>query len=181
MKARSALTLVELMASLVIVTMLVVAALAATTAMARSELALRRIDEATEGPAPGLAALLETDLVHAHHWRPLEDGFAIQTNVRLSVGTLRLEHVPSVVTYEVRRIDGRPHLVRVQETAPEPPRTELVAVGAGRVTLAPDKDIRPNALGWKAIGGGCTVRVAFEREGGASREVAVRVVREGVD
>lgn len=179
MRTKPALTLVELLASLAIVTMLVVAALGVTTTLARSELAIRRQADRREGLGPAGEDLIRSDLLHAHHWRGAKDGFAVQTNARLTAGTFALEHVPSVVTYRVHKADERPCLVRVQETAPGPPVTELVAVGVRSVALAPEKDVRPNAYGWKALVDGCTVRLIFDEDGKVPRDLDVHVPREG--
>ena len=174
-----ALTLVELLASLVIVTMLVIAALGVTTSLARSELTLRRQEGEADGPDRALRALVEADLVHAHHWRSVEGGFAVQTNVRLDSKTLRLAHVPSVVTYRIRKVDQRSYLVRIQETGRKAQHVELAAVGAAQITFTPEKDIRPNRYGWTALTDGCTIRIALEGEGTAAREVSVRIPRGG--
>ena len=161
MRRRQGLTLVELLAGLVIASALAVAALGVTTAIARSELALRRNDSGPASSAAALKALVETDLVHAHHWRPVDGGFALQTTARLAGQGMRLEHVPAEVTYRVTGEGDRTYLVRSQETPPERPSSELAAVGATAAVLVPEKDVRPNRFGWKAISGGATARVSF--------------------
>ena len=147
------------------------------TALARSDLALRREGRGAAALEAPLTALLESDLVHAHHWRPVEGGFALQTTARLAGPTLRLEHVPALVTYRIVPVDGRGHLVRGQETPPEPPTAELAAIGASAAALVPGKDVRPNRFGWKALDTGCTVRVTLAGE--APGEVTVRLAGEG--
>ncbi|MBE3070514.1 MAG: prepilin-type N-terminal cleavage/methylation domain-containing protein, partial [Planctomycetes bacterium] len=112
MRPRRGLTLVELLSGLAIAAMLAAAALGVTTALARSELALRRAQAGPETLGAALKALLEMDLVHAHHWRAVEGGFALQTTARLTGPTLRLEHVPAEVTYRVVRAGDSAYLVR---------------------------------------------------------------------
>jgi len=172
---RRALTLVELLASLVIVTLLMVTALSVTTAVARSRLVLESDDGRREALDRGARALLAADLVHAHHWRPTENGFAVQTLVRLSGRAMRLEHVPSTVTYQVVATDGPPCLVRVQQAPPEAPRRELVAVGAREVVLEPGAETRPNRYGWRPLGGGCTAALTVGGADGRTERIAARV------
>lgn len=178
MSRKPALTLVELLASLAIVTMLVVAALGVATSLARSELAIRKMADGKEALRPALKSLVGADLVHAHRWRTVGNGFALQAHMRLTSKALRLEHVPSVVTYRVRRIDQVPYLVRVQETAPDPPQAGLVAAGVTDIVLVPMRDARSTVDGWETLAGGCTVRVTVET-GGGPREIEVRMGREG--
>ncbi len=175
MKVRAGLTLVELLASLVIAAMLMAAALGATVSLARSELAVRRQAAGPEPLRPALEDLVGSDLLHAHHYREARDGFAVETDVRLAAGTLRLEHVPAVVTYQVRKVGEQSCLLRTQETAPEPPRTELVALGVGGAALVPQKEGRANAYGWKPMTGPCAVRLAFGQAGSEGAALVVRV------
>lgn len=172
---RRGLTLVEMLASLAIVAMLMVTALAVTTSVARSRLTLRAGDGAGATLRRGAAALLETDLVHASHWRETTDGFALQTLVCLSARTMALQHVPSVVTYRVVETDAGRCLVRVQETSPEPPQTELVAVAVQGLTLEPGRQVRPNRYGWRPLAGGCTATLTVGGPGIPANRVRVRV------
>jgi len=177
MNPRRGLTLVELLASLTVTALLTAAALTATVSMARSELALRRRDEDQRAAGPVLEALLEADLLHAHHWRPVAEGFSVQTGARLAPRTLRLEHVPATVTYRVETVEAQCCLVRVQAAPPEAPREALVAVGVRRAELVPDKDIRANAHGWKPLPAGCEVRFTLAAKGEPERLVAIRIER----
>ena len=172
---RRGLTLVELLASLVIVTLLMVTALSVTTAVARSRLVLEADDGRREALRRGAETLLAADLVHAHHWRPTEDGFAVQTLVRLSGAAMTLEHVPSEVTYEIVQADGPPCLVRVQVTPPDEPQRELVAVGAREIVLEPDGQTRPNRYGWRPLAGGSTAALTVGGADGVGDRVEVRV------
>jgi len=172
---RRALTLVELLASLVIVTLLMVTALSVTTAVARSRLVLESDDGRREALERGAQALLAADLVHAHHWRPTEHGFAVQTLVRFSGSAMTLEHVPSEVTYAVVRADGPPCLVRVQAAPPAEPQRELVAVGAREIVLEPGAETRPNRYGWRPLAGGCTASLTVGTADGRTDRIAACV------
>jgi len=164
------------------VSVLVVAALAVTTTIARSELVLRKADAATDGTEDAIRSVLQLDLEHAHHWRPVEGGFAVQTNLRLAGPGLTVEHVPSVVTYCVMEVDGRRHLLRVQTAGSGSPERELVAAGVERIALAPAKDVRPNRYGWKGGRGECVVHLAWRSEGEEPpREVPLHLRMGGAD
>jgi len=176
---RPGLTLVELLASLTIAAMLMVTALTATVSMARSEGVLRRETEAERAEGPVLEALLEADLLHAHHWQPVPEGFTIQTTAYLAPRTLRLEHVPSTVTYRVETVNEQSCLVRVQEVSADPPWGEVVAVGVSHAALVPAKDIRANAYGWKPLPVACEVRLTFAEDGQPARSVAISIKRGG--
>jgi len=178
MPRKPALTLVELLASLVIASILAVAALSISTALAKSTLAIRREERGPRALEASLASLLKADLVHAHHWQPVEGGFALQTTARLNHPTPTLEHIPAIISYRVVVLEDRAYLVRTQETPPEPPTSELVAVGATDIVLKPEADVRPNRFGWKALDGSCTVSLTFENP--SATEIQVPFLRERI-
>jgi hypothetical protein len=169
-------TLVELLVSLAVAAMAAVAAMTVTVSLARSEAALRREADRADRFAPALENVVRMDLEHAHHWKAVPGGFALRTNVRLNAGDLEVEHVPAAVTYAVREAGGRRALVRTQETPPEPPRTELVAMDADAIMLAPARQVRPGPDGWAPLAGNATVTVTT---GGVPIEI--RLLREGGD
>lgn len=171
MRGKQALTLVELLVSLTIAALLAVAALQATASLARSERAVRREADRPEYLKAALETIIGTDLVHAHHFREVPGGFAVQTHVRLTAGTLRLEHVPSEVTYRSRKVADRPYLVRIQETAGEKATAELVAAGVRDARFVPAKPVNANAEGWRPIASACVVRLDFEAAGAGTLEV----------
>jgi prepilin-type N-terminal cleavage/methylation domain-containing protein len=171
MQAKRALTLVELLVSLSIAAMLAVAALQATASLARSERVLRREAERPEHLRAALETVVGADLIHAHHFRETAGGFAVQTHGRLAPGTLRLEHVPAEVTYQVRKVAERPYLVRLQRAADQEDLVELAAAGVRQVRLVPAKPVNANAEGWRPIAGPCVVRLEFDDAGAQTLEI----------
>ena len=166
------LTLVEVLVSLVIVAMLMAAAMGITASLARSQVVLRKADAGPERLAQAVEAILKTDLLHAHHHRAARDGFSVQTSAHLVARSLALEHLPTAVTYQVRRVGERPCLFRTQAGGLEKLETDLVAIGVRAVRFMPGKDVQPNAEGWKPFAGRCAVEVEFEPTG-ETFEVAV--------
>lgn len=171
MRVNRGLTLVELLVSLTIAALLAVAALQATASLTRSERVVRREADRPERLKPALETIIGADLVHTHHFREAPGGFAVQTHVRLSAGTLRLEHVPSQVTYQVRKVADRPYLVRVQEAPGEKAVVELVAAGVRDARFVPAKPVNANAEGWKPVAGACLVRLEFDATGAETLEI----------
>jgi prepilin-type N-terminal cleavage/methylation domain-containing protein len=161
---RRAFTLIEVLVSLAVVAMLVVAALAVSTSLARSELVIRKKAAGPENLQAALDAMIGTDMQHAHHYRTASGGFSFQTHAHLAAGSLALEHLPAVVTYEVRSVGERQCLVRTQEASGEAARTELVAMGVRSVRFQPAK--KPGGTSeWKAVSGTCLVAVEFGEPG----------------
>jgi prepilin-type N-terminal cleavage/methylation domain-containing protein len=161
---RRAFTLIEVLVSLTIVAMLVVAALAVSTSLARSELTIRKKAAGPENLQAALEAMVGTDLQHAHHYKTTSAGFSFQAHAHLAAGSLALEHLPAVVTYEVRTVGERQCLVRTQEASGEAVRTDLVAMAVRSVRFQPAK--KPGGTSeWKAISGTCVVAVEFGEPG----------------
>ena len=142
--------------------MLAVATTGILAAMTRSELATRTWT-ADDHAARSIEALLAADMTHAHHFKVLPDGFAVQSTAHLEAGTLRLDHLPTVVTYQVRQVNQKPCLFRRQVCAVEPAWTELAAAGVRTVRLVPARDVQAGADGWKSLTTKVVVRV--ERAG----------------
>jgi prepilin-type N-terminal cleavage/methylation domain-containing protein len=161
MPRKKGLTLVELLVSLAIAAILVVAALGASASIARAHLKVHQDDVRPERLQDALQTIVGMDLLHGHHYRDAVDGFSVQTYASLATGTLRLEHVPAVATYRIRKVGERTHLVRVQETAGQVLQMELVAADVRSVRLVPAKPVNPGPDGWKPLVGPCVVQVEF--------------------
>ncbi len=124
---RAGLTLIELVAAIAITGMLMTGALVAVGNLARSERRIEAAEPAASRTA-GLDMILTADLLHASHYHADAKGqwLAIRTQTSLASSDMELEHLRSVVRYEVRRIDGRAWLVRKQQTGIDQPLAELV-------------------------------------------------------
>ena len=162
MKPPRGLTIIELMATLAITGMLVAAALSVVAGMSRSEATDRTAHESSLLEAH-LRELLATDVLHCGRYQKTRIGLELQGHAWLDVKTLRLEHLPSTVSYEVRQTGQGNWLVRTQESGSRGEWSELVCSGVSRIDLrpvgpAPDRTAGP----WKIMPEAAIVAVTFE-------------------
>ena len=127
-------TLVELLATMAIVSMLMVASMSVVTGVTRVGRLSQRQDELQLLQA-GVRQLLEPDLIHARRYRNMIDGFEIETLSALAPQSLQRKHWPAVVTYQTRQIDDQPWLLRTQVVGVLPPVRQLVGGGISNVDL----------------------------------------------
>ena len=163
---RRGLTLVEMLVALVITTLLAVAALRVVTTLARTEKVAQAAGEGDYLRA-AIERTLATDILGADHFRETAGGFAVRTRVSLKAGTLAPEHLPSIVTYEVRKVGERQHLVRRQQTLAEAESVDLVAADVRGIRIAVDGEARADAEGWKELTAAAIVTVALGKAGSA--------------
>jgi hypothetical protein len=166
---RRALTLVELVVALAITTMLAVAALQVVSTLARTERVASAAEE-TDALGSSLRQLLSGDLLNADRTREAGDGFTIRTHTYLAPGGAAPQHLPSLVTYEVRKVGRRSCLFRRQQCLVEPETSELVAAGvqAVRITSTGGNTVDD----WRGLAQVVTVTVDFEK--GAKTDFVVR-------
>jgi len=165
--SRKGLTLIELMATVAIVSLLTGAALTALTRASAS--ANRQIALGEHKWLPDrLQQVFEADLMHAGECRTTEQGFALRTLAALRPDSMKLEHLPVEVEYRVQRLAGRSCLVRIQrseDTGVAKNLGELVGVGVAGVTLEtlslqpPDEE-----AAWQKMTGTVLVAASFEDE-----------------
>ena len=115
---KRALTLVELVVALAITTMLAVAALQVVSTLARTERVASAAEE-TDALGDSLRLLLVGDLLNADRTRETAGGFTIRTHTYLAPGAAAPQHLPSLVTYEVRKVGQRSCLFRRQQCLAE--------------------------------------------------------------
>lgn len=140
MTRRAGLTLVELLATLAIVSALTAASLRVVTGLSRSENLSERHSVIPDLEA-GLADLLRGDLAHAYKVRGTREGFALRTYASLRREDLELRHVKADVSYHLRQVDGGPTLlVRIQRGPDGKEMAELVSCGVASMSLAPADD-----------------------------------------
>lgn len=155
-------TLIEVLAALAIVSMLTVAALRVATRLSRTGAFIRRRAEASALEI-GLENLFASDILHADRYVNTGEGLSLETHASLEAGTLEVRHIPGRVTYEVRTIDGRKWLVRVQQVGDGPRHAELICAGVSGVNLI-GGGRRSSAAGrtvWRAVTSPTVVRVQF--------------------
>ena len=187
MTRRTGLTLIELLATLAIATLLLGATLVVLAAMGRAERADIGRHETAFAPER-LREILTIDLEHARRCRVDAGGVTLQTLARLRRTDLELEHVPTTVRYEVRRVGQESWLVRVQDDfiagAGDDPggrevRRELVCSGVGGIALrsagegAGAKPMPPGR--WRSVPRAVTVVVEFTDAARAPAEFTFRV------
>ena len=134
MTRKTGLTLVELVAAIAITGLLMAGALTAVGNLARRH----RSAEAARAPSSRLAAaeqLLRLDVLHAKRYRKADEALAFETRSALESKQWDLEHIRCQVTYEIREIDGRKWLLRVQDGASGKRLVELVAPDVSSVEL----------------------------------------------
>ncbi|MCX5647501.1 MAG: prepilin-type N-terminal cleavage/methylation domain-containing protein [Planctomycetota bacterium] len=163
-RTKKALTLVELLAALVITSLLVVAALRVSTHLARAEILTRRTREDSWSEAR-LRDLVTMDVAHTEAYQEDREGLVLWTSACLEAKTLELEHVPGKVAYRVQTVGNREWLVRSQESEWHPPVTELVGRGVKAVLLRAKDEDKPSAGERKALPAAATMAVEFDEEG----------------
>jgi type II secretory pathway pseudopilin PulG len=132
-----AMTLVEVLVAMVLVSLVAGAALKVTADTGRlrvrdaSALAADSLDTA-------LRALLEMDLANADAVADDEGRLRIEGWAYLEPETLRLRHLPTTVTYAVESVAGRPRLVRTQESPGRKSQRRWVCSDAASIELAAD-------------------------------------------
>ena len=135
MSRRAGLTLVEVTLALAITALLAVGVLEVITACTRGDRLDRRWQTSVQRQA-ALAELLTTDLSHARRVMKTAMGFQLDSRAALDAQTMELEHLPSTVVYEVRKIGSRTWLSRTQQLTDQAPSRELVAAGPKTLEIA---------------------------------------------
>lgn len=173
----SGLTLVELMVSLAITGILMVAALGVVSSLAR----VRRQLEQPDGAALSarVSSALWADLIHAERYLNTQEGFALVTWSTLDSDTLTRRHLLATVRYEVRQLSGRYWLLRTQQgRATRQSFTELVCPDIRRIQLAdavPRTDAPPRRYhAWRQAPKAFLVRFRLSGESGESAELRIR-------
>jgi len=144
------LTLVEMLAALAISAALAAAAMGAAAHLSRSG---RMLEAGRDRAAleTGLERLLAGDVRNADRWAVLGDGIALRTTARLDPKDLEMRHLPSEVSYRIRRIAGHGWLTKRQRSANAPDHVELVCRGASRIRLICDGEEQENSRKWRAM------------------------------
>ena len=122
------------MVALAISAVLAAAALAASGRLWRADASGRRVQEG-RFLRDRVGRLLEGDFMHAERCRC--DGNVIQllTHDALEVKALERDHVPAIVTYQIRSVGGRIWLTRSQQVGQAAPFTELVCPDAKGLSM----------------------------------------------
>lgn len=130
-RSQAGLTLIEIMVTLAIVSILVVAAMAVTVRMGRIERAVVAGPDHRAARRERIADVLAMDLTHAERYGQLanEPGFVLITRACLEPGSLELSHLPVTVTYTIFQAAGQPWLARAQRSAGRQPVRELLCQG----------------------------------------------------
>lgn len=141
------LTLVEMSVALALSSALLLAALSFTSRLGRAAKADRRLDKTAQRDRV-LAEVLEHDLRDALQVRQQEQKWQLRCQSRLVPETLDRVHLPSLVTYRLRTLNGKPWLVREQQLSPDQESMVLlVAEGIDEMTLLSDRE--PVGSQWK--------------------------------
>ena len=166
---RRGLTLVELVVAMAITTLLAVAALKVVATLARTERVASAAEE-TDALGASLRQLLAGDLINADRTREAAGGFTIRTHTHLAPAGAAPEQLPSLVTYEVRKVGQRSCLFRRQQGLAEPETAELVAVGVRAVRIAGTGPATTDD--WRGLAAVVTVTVEFGKD--AKTDIVVR-------
>ena len=159
---RTAMTLIEMMVALAIVSMLTVTALAVASSLSRGQDVDRRRLRASALEV-NLQAVLSADLAHASHYRNTGKGFALRMRAALDADTLELRHLPATTTYEIRIIEGRRWLARRQESPDKTVLVEWVCTGAEAIRFGSGgSNEQPGEKDWSLVPGTATVTVDFK-------------------
>lgn len=146
-RQRAGLTLIELLASLAIVSVVAVASLSVATRLAKSA-AHDRTASRYERTAAALSRLIELDLAHAEGYRITDEGIELAARAALDPATRAVDHVPARVTYAVRLVAETPWLVRIQRIGSGEPTAEPVCSGVTALSIRPaGEDAKPPAEG----------------------------------
>lgn len=176
MHRRVGLTLTELMVAMALTGVLAAAALRVAGGLLRSSKPGRNASQRSV-VENDLRSVLALDIAHAERYRPDKAGLYVKTRSRLSSDTLELRHLPTRVSYSVRKVGERHWLIRTQHGASGEQRTDLVCSGVRSVRMVE----RPAGPGpvmgqWKTLDPEAAVRVAFE---GDRPDLQLRWHREG--
>lgn len=163
-----AMTLVEVMAALVIVSLLAAATLAVTVSLSRSEAALAPTNR-NQQLQDSLQGLLQRELLHAQRFRNTQAGFEIQSLASLDERNLECRHLSSVVGYEVRICGGEPWLIRTQKTDQGKPTAELICQGVRAISLV---DSGTNSGKWQAMPETTTAKIDCDQ---GKMELSIRI------
>jgi prepilin-type N-terminal cleavage/methylation domain-containing protein len=166
MRDRKGLTLIELTVALALAAGLAVAALTATVNLRRAQAAWDRPDPGANGES--LRRLLACDLLHADGVRKVRGGFELRCMAALDPETLDVRHLPAVVAYRVREVDGTHWLTRTQASQTGGDLCELICCGVESISLD-SAEGRPPGGRWKPLGETATVRVTSDGQGAETR------------
>jgi len=161
MHSRTGLTLIELVVALAIAGMLMSATLGAVTAVSRAHALTAGADAAASG-RNRLRAVLTADLCHTERYARTPDGLSLRTRARLNAKTLEIDHIPATVDYRVRRIDGRPWLLRVQKGSRQGDLAEIMCPDVLSVDVRGLQGGAETEGKWKGMPDVAVVTVAFE-------------------
>jgi prepilin-type N-terminal cleavage/methylation domain-containing protein len=153
-------TLIELLATLAIAGTLMVSAMSVTVRLSRS----RNVVEQAHAESvleTQLRSLFEADLAHAGTFRKTATGIALWTCAALDAKTLALTHLPSLVTYEIRKTKSGSHLVRMQGPTSGGQTSELVCSGVASIDIQADSGEKATD-GWNRLPAVVSVIVKFE-------------------
>lgn len=175
MRHRTGFTLVEVLLTLAITGILMVAAVTATVRLRRAHRQTRAAHRRSTPHEP-LRALLAADLLHATEYRALERGFALRGRASLRPGSLELQHIEAEIRYELREVGGSRWLVRTQRTGAEEPSAELVCGGVAAARLAAEGKDAPEGHDWEEIPDDVAAVIEWQADGRAPfrMEVATR-------
>ena len=158
---REALTLIELLAALAIVSVLTAGAFRVTGQLSRSGKVIQaRQDSSTL--ETGLKNLLAADVHHADRYKSDVSKLSFEMHASLDAKTLEIRHIPSNVTYEIRSFEGRNWLVRTQKLTNLPLHTELVCPDVSKIVLKDSGGRSSTRRGWKAMPDKTTIEIHFE-------------------
>lgn len=158
-------TLVELVAALVIATLVMVAVLATIVHLPRADAALQ-VSAQRSAMEARVRDLLFEDLFHARQKRVLPGGIELEQSVLLDPFSLEPHHFDAIVGYEVRAIGGRNWLVRTQNAGIVNVSRELVAFGVSDVAIempaAASRPAEASPETWQDLTAGATIVVSFD-------------------
>jgi len=164
---RSGFTLVELLATTLLVAVLMTSVVMIVGGMGRDQRAVGAMSAAEN--ADGAMMMLRWDLVNSRFVTPTADGVVLIGNGGIDHRTLTISGRPARVSYRV--VHGS--LLREQELLDEPARpqrwTELVASGVTRIALEPmSGDLRMTPTGWRTP---ARMHVQIERDRGVVERI----------
>jgi hypothetical protein len=166
---RSGLTLVELLATLAVTALVMVAVIPVTVNLARAQ-AIGGRSLRDQQLRAALHRLLEADVAQAEAYRPGADGAEFQLLFALVRREgLDAQHLPATAAYRVRRVAARGWLVRAQQSPLGGSLEELVCPDVREFTLTPaDSDASDAPVGseeWVRLPRAMWARVAFDGAG----------------
>ncbi|MFB3891190.1 MAG: type II secretion system protein J [Phycisphaerae bacterium] len=173
-----ALTLVELMAALAIVSMLLTAAMAVIGSMSRAGAHDQlRHDEALSSAA--LCDLLRADLLHTRDFLTSDTGCTLKTRMSLDARTMERQHIAADVEYAVRKVGTRSWLVRTQRCGDDGAlMRDVVCPGVSEIRIErmelPDQIDAPATAPATGVSPVMTCVVEFDSPDRAPVRIAVR-------